>query len=509
MRGTSCHEAERVVLEDVFQQFEKGNWVWGCLLEPLGILNINAYSDSSSILTGVLDHPDVLARLPDLFAKCLIYLTCKFFMKSQRNKEELRNILDKFSEISYIEAESISFPQEWLDYILSMEIQRYSDEAAEIIMAVARIGMWCTLGNNLNPRQLTVPKLSAIYSGGIHENVGVGLRNWFLQSALMHVRAISIKAFRLGVKLLWQEQIDGGAVENYEELLASLDDHSENWHLTVHHQSKFSNNKTAIGSFAEELTYSEAVEKRIPNIFIFGNVKRDEDLTTKEGAESAETGRGFFPRREDSRVTARVLSLRSDSKCYVGRLNASAMKGIWSNMAFEMYFLTNDDDGKHELTRCFDSTLTQANAERYSIQAHRMLLRNLCVQAADPPLGYPALIVPSNAKDYDAYVTEWTTHFQSCQDDFELERGLNHIFAQDWAPQVELVGEALKASRRLDTFATAVRILEGVEQKVHKKEQYEQYLKVLAPILSELGVVDKHALGDFQAVRQKVWWADA
>ncbi|KAJ3211170.1 Cytochrome c oxidase subunit 6 [Entophlyctis luteolus] len=118
-------------------------------------------------------------------------------------------------------------------------------------------------------------------------------------------------------------------------------------------------------------------------------------------------------------------------------------------------------------------------------------------------------LVPSNSKDYDAYVTEWTTHFQNCQDDFELERGLNHVFAQDWAPQVELVGEALKASRRLDSFATAVRILEGVEQKVHKKEQYDQYLNVLSPILTELGIVDKHTLGDFQVVRQKVWWADA
>ncbi|KAI8621223.1 cytochrome c oxidase, subunit VA/VI [Chytriomyces sp. MP71] len=116
---------------------------------------------------------------------------------------------------------------------------------------------------------------------------------------------------------------------------------------------------------------------------------------------------------------------------------------------------------------------------------------------------------PSNKKDYDQYVTEWSNHFQTCADDFELERGLNQIFAQDWAPSVELIGEAIKASRRLDTFATSVRILEALEHKVHKKEQYQQYLQVLQPLLSELGVVDKNALGEFQTVRQKVWWADA
>ncbi|TPX73206.1 succinate dehydrogenase [Chytriomyces confervae] len=116
---------------------------------------------------------------------------------------------------------------------------------------------------------------------------------------------------------------------------------------------------------------------------------------------------------------------------------------------------------------------------------------------------YSAGLDPSSKKDYDAYVQEWSTHFATCADDFELERGLNQIFAQDWAPSVELIGEALKASRRMDTFATSVRILEALEHKVHKKEQYQQYLKVLEPLLTELGVVDKHALGDFKAVRQK------
>ncbi|KAJ3114929.1 Cytochrome c oxidase subunit 6 [Physocladia obscura] len=116
---------------------------------------------------------------------------------------------------------------------------------------------------------------------------------------------------------------------------------------------------------------------------------------------------------------------------------------------------------------------------------------------------------PANTKDYDAYVAEWTSHFKNVEDDFELERGLNHVFAQDWAPQVELVGEALQAARRLDTFATAVRILEALEQKVHKKEQYQQYLTVLKPVIDDLGIVDVHALGKFDTVRQKVWWADA
>ncbi|TPX52722.1 hypothetical protein SeMB42_g01209 [Synchytrium endobioticum] len=40
-------------------------------------------------------------------------------------------------------------------------------------------------------------------------------------------------------------------------------------------------------------------------------------------------------------------------------------------MSFELLDLTNDDD------------------ERYSIQVHEALFRNIITQAADPPLGYP------------------------------------------------------------------------------------------------------------------------
>ena len=113
---------------------------------------------------------------------------------------------------------------------------------------------------------------------------------------------------------------------------------------------------------------------------------------------------------------------------------------------------------------------------------------------------------PSNKKDYDAYVQKWHKHFATCDDDFELERGLNHIFAADWVPSVEVLAEALKASRRLNTFATAVRILEGLEGKVYKKEQYAAYLAELKPLLEELGVPQKSELGDFVVVRDRKLW---
>ena len=60
--------------------------------------------------------------------------------------------------------------------------------------------------------------------------------------------------------------------------------------------------------------------------------------------------------------------------CHVGKLSGSLTRGIWANLIWELLYLTNDDE------------------ERYSVQAHPMALRNLVVQAADPPLGYPIYV---------------------------------------------------------------------------------------------------------------------
>ncbi|TPX67679.1 hypothetical protein SpCBS45565_g03535 [Spizellomyces sp. 'palustris'] len=115
---------------------------------------------------------------------------------------------------------------------------------------------------------------------------------------------------------------------------------------------------------------------------------------------------------------------------------------------------------------------------------------------------------PSEKSDYDKYVTYWRRHFQSVEDDFELERGLNHIFATDWVPSVDVISDALQATRKLNSFATAVRVLEALEGKAHSKDQYANYLKELKPLLEELGVVEKKDLGAFDFVREKRWWME-
>lgn len=67
--------------------------------------------------------------------------------------------------------------------------------------------------------------------------------------------------------------------------------------------------------------------------------------------------------------TAHVLSLQ-DELLHIGALNQTALEGLWADLALELFYMTNDDE------------------ERYSIQAHTYLLRNLSIQTAEPPLGH-------------------------------------------------------------------------------------------------------------------------
>jgi hypothetical protein len=97
--------------------------------------------------------------------------------------------------------------------------------------------------------------------------------------------------------------------------------------------------------------------------------------------------------------------------------------------------------------------------------------------------------------NYDAFVDKWAKFFREVDDETDLEIGLNECFTYDWVPAVGVVEEALKATRRLNTFPTAVRILEGVEERAENDGQYQSYISALKPLLNDLGVVEKKDLG--------------
>ncbi len=102
-------------------------------------------------------------------------------------------------------------------------------------------------------------------------------------------------------------------------------------------------------------------------------------------------------------------------------------------------------------------------------------------------------------RDYgtvDEFTTKWTTFFSSeAYDQFELLRGLNNCFSYDIVPPVQVLETALRAARRLNDFATAVRIFGGLKEKVENKAQYETFMEHLADLKAELGVPTPEELG--------------
>lgn len=103
----------------------------------------------------------------------------------------------------------------------------------------------------------------------------------------------------------------------------------------------------------------------------------------------------------------------------------------------------------------------------------------------------PVLARPSSSgheqESFETFNERYVNFFQSAQDLFEVQRGLNNCFAHDLVPSPAVVEAALRAARRVNDYSTAVRIFEGVREKVENKQQYQAYLDELKPVREELG----------------------
>ncbi|XP_053331320.1 pecanex-like protein 4 [Spea bombifrons] len=140
---------------------------------------------------------------------------------------------------------------------------------------------------------------------------------------------LALKAFRYTFKLM-VDKASLGPVEDFKELINYFEEYENDWYIGL----------------VSDVEWQQAVLREKPYLFSLGH----------------DPSMGVY--------TGRVLSLQ-DQLVQVGKLNAEAVRGQWANLSWELLYATNDDE------------------ERYSIQAHPVLLRNLTVQAADPPLGYP------------------------------------------------------------------------------------------------------------------------
>ncbi|CAD6571839.1 MAG: Cytochrome c oxidase subunit 6 [Tremellales sp. Tagirdzhanova-0007] len=101
---------------------------------------------------------------------------------------------------------------------------------------------------------------------------------------------------------------------------------------------------------------------------------------------------------------------------------------------------------------------------------------------------------PHESESFEAFNVRYRHFFDSCEDLFELQRGLNNCFAYDLVPTTEVIEAALRCARKVNDYATAVRILEGLRVKVENKGQYQSYLDELKSTIEDLGITSKEDL---------------
>ncbi|KAI9707813.1 MAG: Cytochrome c oxidase subunit 6 [Candelina mexicana] len=101
---------------------------------------------------------------------------------------------------------------------------------------------------------------------------------------------------------------------------------------------------------------------------------------------------------------------------------------------------------------------------------------------------------PHHEESFEEFSARYEKEFDGVQDVFELQRNLNNAFAYDLVPSPSVIIAALRAARRVNDYPTAVRVFEGIKEKVENKGQYDEYLKDLQSLREELGVDLKEEL---------------
>lgn len=89
---------------------------------------------------------------------------------------------------------------------------------------------------------------------------------------------------------------------------------------------------------------------------------------------------------------------------------------------------------------------------------------------------------------FEEFSKRYEKEFDQAYDLFEVQRVLNNCFSYDLVPSPLVIEKALRACRRVNDYATAVRVFEGLKHKVENPQQYQAYLDELKDVREELGI---------------------
>ncbi|KAH6593685.1 hypothetical protein BASA61_004208 [Batrachochytrium salamandrivorans] len=363
LEPTSCHALEGAevdfILDNalIFDGTNKDVWlnrnVMHTLL-PVGMATATSYVESKMTTTGILDNPDILAALPSTLFKVLV-----FSLMRKMNHSDLTAYHNTPVSRNLLQTALGQFPHKWFEYLkksagsqfyhngfsrsASQADRSTFDEMFKVICVACYIILLGKTTSNIDKYTMSTSALFDMYAGSLPYSVNSECRSWWVHPLRIPLRKVCIQAMRYAVKLLLDNAIHGHVVSEHVKLEEQLDHLAQDWVVTMDTTRQM----TLETDPTEPLkTWQKGIEAGIPNFF------------------------GLF-KLPGGPISVRMLVKRPECAVRLGIINGEAVRGIWSNLVFELLYLTNDDD------------------ERYSIQAHELLLRNLTVQAAPPPFGYP------------------------------------------------------------------------------------------------------------------------
>jgi Pecanex protein (C-terminus) len=358
---TSCHAVEAGVIDRVFgiddqsehddtdENDEKHAHVLDsthprCSIEsamrmfdPLMTIRVPVFGETTTSMVGIIDSVDNLKFVSQMFMRIMQVLAY------QNNDIDWEHITSRMKHVPEYELDKARpkyctqleqhLDEVKLDTDAAIEVEPLRDQRRQcVVTAYVIVELAATMGGTTNITPDLGPEhVAKVFSG----QVPTSLHSRKLEETT-EFQTLVLQSYRMAVKLLY----DAVALSEVGDFLAQT---PEAFELLKQRIAEYQDNWIiAPFSKAASIRQHGEQERRIFSV-VFNSKKR-----------ICET---------------HMLEMQKET-VFVGSLNAACVESIWASLAMELLYFTNDDD------------------ERYSIQSHPWHLRNLCVQAAEAPLGY-------------------------------------------------------------------------------------------------------------------------
>lgn len=420
--ATSCHHLEAGFLDTIIDSYDEakkaGNQLergeektlpQNCCLEPAAPLCLGftllfhhefvCYEETKIRLTGIVENPDFHAVLNKAFLYTLIFFLEKL---SEEDMQEFCQLCQ------LLRAENKEFPDAWLDYRISkpgantVAPQGPIGPPGDDFNASQETGQGRELESELDDLldemdtlwQLESGVTSASSSTNAQQPKGNGSftcpdapsqeaafsRSDLVKTAALFVQeAVNSHGFPMEDVQIWGSShlcacFKGEFPEGADiRRLRSFDTVDMN-HLAIRaYRLAFKLALDAYTSYDPDPSLSELedVERSIEQILSHSHLGLPGSDLWSEGVKNGTENLIALRRKGDQNVEELLQLKLGKRKGWVFRVKEEVAYALWANLGLELRYATCDDD------------------ERFSVQASPRILRNLSIQAADVPLGYP------------------------------------------------------------------------------------------------------------------------